>query len=315
MTKLVQDLDKLKIFVTVAEKGKINQAAHILHLTQPSISRAIQKLEDSFGAVLFTRSREGVQLTKAGRLLYEQASAMLHKLEDVQAQAQHMDEILAGHLTVGTYETLAEYLWPDFLMHFHREHPHLQISLKTSLSKNPLSDLMGGRIDLLVDAEPNLKSAVVSWPLYTDKFAFYIAADNKLAAASENSTSFKSSAKTDELTQMPIIYVRQTPDENGLAIEDHFEKIGLRFAREYCFDSFSTAKRMAIKGLGLVVLPMRLAEEDERKKGLRRVTGSGLPQDSFGRHTIYATVNETHAKDVRLKKIITQLKNHFSTRK
>jgi DNA-binding transcriptional LysR family regulator len=292
MSKLWQDLDKIMAFVTVAEKGKINKAAETLHLTQPSITRSIQKLEDSFGTPLFVRSREGVKLTPAGELLYAKASKFLLSVEDVRLQAQNIDEEVAGHLVVGTYESLAEYLWPDFLMSLAQTYPALHLSLKTG--NTHVADLIAGRIQLLVDAEPDVRASMTSWPLYSDKFCFY-----------------GTGPFTKLTTDTNVIYVSSARDEKGLTIQDHLARGGLEFAREYCFDSFSTAKRMAIRGLGVAVLPLRLAEEDERKKIIRRISVSGFGSDGFGRHTICATVSAENEKDVRLKRLIALLKKHL----
>ncbi len=300
MKKLAQELDKIAVFVTVAEKGKINEASELLHLTQPSVSRSIQKLEEAFGVEVFTRSRDGVRLTQAGSLLYEAASRMLRELDDIQIRAQSINHDFAGNLTVGTYESLAEYLWPDFLMDFQSKHPALHLSVKTNFYQDPLADLVSGRVDLLVDAEPQVKTSLISWPLYSDKFSFFVspAFGNKRISPSE-------------ATAENIIFVQKAFDENRLTIDDHLQQAGYRFARQYCFDSFSTVKRLCIKGMGIAVLPKRLAEYDVKQKLIKPISLKGFSTDGFGRHSICATVVSENGKDLRLKKLIALLKSHL----
>jgi DNA-binding transcriptional LysR family regulator len=298
--KLWQELDKLQVFVTVAEKGKINQASDALGLTQPSITRSIQKLEQAFGVPLFARSRDGVKLTLAGTLLFERSMRFLRELEDIQARAQHSLYELAGSLTVGTYESLAEYLWPDFLVFLQKEHPHLLLTVTANRQRDPVQDLLAGRIDMLVDAEPQIHSAVASWPIYSDKFNFYVSAIH----AEEDFTPAWAS-------EHALLYVQGAFDEDRFTIEDHVEKSAYRFARQCRFDSFSTAKRLAAKGMGVAILPMRLAEEDEHNRLIKRVQLKGFSASGFGKHTIYATVERGNEREPRAKKIISLLKDHL----
>lgn len=300
MARLAEELDKLRVLVAVADKGKINEAAETLHLTQPSVSRSIQKLEEAYGAEIFVRGRDGVKLTRAGALLYERAARLMRELEDIQARARHVGDELNGHLTVGTYESLAEYLWPDFLLKLERLHPSFQLSVKTGLHRNPWEELEAGTIDLLVDAEPQTKASMVSWPLYHDKFAFYTSPQLKLRELTP------ALAET-----VSVIFVQKALDENRVSIAEHLERAGYRFARQYCFDSFSTAKRMAIMGTGVAVLPKRLAEDDVKRKQIRPLSLTGFPADGFGRHTICATVAAENRRDPRLKKLIDLLRGHF----
>ena len=300
MNKIWDELDKLGIFVTVAEKGKISDAAAVLNSTQPSISRAIQKLENSFECQLFVRSREGVRLTRSGKLLYDRTSTLLKELTDLKTQVQDSENKLAGNLIAGTYESLAEYLWPDFLMLLRKEVPELNLSIRTGYRSNPVDDLSAGRIDLLVDAEPQTKGGLTSWPLYSDRFAVYASTQLKLKPLNPN-----------EASEFTILYVRDAYDENRMSIENHLELSGCLFKSEYCSDSFSTVKRLAAKGMGLAVLPTRLANEDEAKKLISRVDLKGIPKEGFGKHTICATVSSQNEKEPRIRKIISLLKSHF----
>ncbi len=300
MKKFSEELDKLIIFVTVAEKGKINEGAEKLHLTQPSVTRAIQKLEEAFGSSLFIRSRAGVQLTYGGTLLYENAIRILKELGDIQVRARVEQTDLAGKLTVGTYESLAEYLWPDFLFKLQKSHPELQLSIKTGLQPNPHLDLTNEKIDLLVDAQPQTKSSLLSWPLYSDRFGFFVSASRKTGTLNQTEASTET-----------ITYVGGACDEERITIEEHLYRANYSFARTHCFDSFSTAKTLALRNMGVAVLPLKLAKADETQKLIKRFTLAGFNPEGFGRHTIYATTLEKTAKNARLKKVVALLRAHF----
>ena len=225
---------------------------------------------------------------------------MLTKLEDLRIQAQNIDHEIAGSLTVGTYDSLAEYLWPDFIITLKEKYPHLHLSIRTSQRVNPIEDLFNGKIELLVDAEPGLKEGLISWPLYSDYFGFYVANDfSNIHLTKEN------------LLKQTVMFVQQATDENGFTIIDHLDKLNLKFAHQYSFDSFSTVKRFAIKKLGIAVLPRHLAREDEEAKLIKRISLSGVSSVGFGKHTICATTLIENQKEVRIRKIISMLKTHF----
>ena len=75
-----QNLSQYKIFYEVAKAGNISKAAKELYISQPAISKAISKLEDSIGIPLFTRSSRGVQLTAEGQVLFEYAKEAFEAL-------------------------------------------------------------------------------------------------------------------------------------------------------------------------------------------------------------------------------------------
>lgn len=245
-----------------------------------------------------------MKLTPAGQLLYDHAQRALRRLEDIQLQAHYAGNPLAGRLTIGTYESLAEYLWPDFLSELAKTHPQLQLSVKTNLHHDPLADLAEGKFDLLVDAEPQVRADVVSWPIYADKFAFY----SSTRLTTEN-------YDQDSARGLPVSYCANASDQERITIESHLERAGYRFARTFAFDSFATAKQLALRGFGIAVLPTRLAEYELTNRRLKRLALKGFGVDGFGKHTICASVAREREKDVRLRKIISLLKQHLKHEK
>ena len=76
-----QNLSQYKIFYEVAKAGNISKAAKELYISQPAISKAISKLEDSLNVTLFTRSSRGVHMTPEGELLFQHTQAAFHALD------------------------------------------------------------------------------------------------------------------------------------------------------------------------------------------------------------------------------------------
>lgn len=293
---ILDHLDKLPVFLAVAEHGTALGPSKALNLSQPSITRAIQTLEHSLGYALFTRSRSGMALTEGGKIFHEYAARIVKEAQDGAERGAHALDEMSGRITIGTFETLADYLWPDFLAKAQKEFPRLQISLKTNSQHEHKRNLENGTLDLLVDAEPRELSGLTQWFLYADKFGFFsgskIGEELDPAAASA----------------YPILTVRGIFDEHDLTLEEHLRRRGFYFPREMSFDSFTTVKKMTAKGLGIGILPVRLAAEEGK---LHTVRFAGFPQN-FGTHRIYATVSSFREKDKRVKALVSLLKRQLS---
>ena len=81
---------QLRYFVTVARERNFTRAAEKLHIAQPPLSRQIQQLEDEVGIALFDRGSRPLALTEAGRLLFEQATQVLDRMDEMKAMMQRL---------------------------------------------------------------------------------------------------------------------------------------------------------------------------------------------------------------------------------
>ena len=104
-----QNLSQYKIFYEVAKAGNISKAAKELYISQPAISKAISKLEDSLGLSLFTRSSRGVQLTSEGEILFEHTREAFDALDRGEQELKRIQEFDIGHLRIGVSNTLCKH--------------------------------------------------------------------------------------------------------------------------------------------------------------------------------------------------------------
>lgn len=86
---------------TIADEGSISKAAQKLYLSQPSLSHCVQRIEESLGAKLFTRSPTGLTLTYVGERYYSVATEILHIYSDFQQEVGEMKSLRSGRITVG----------------------------------------------------------------------------------------------------------------------------------------------------------------------------------------------------------------------
>lgn len=154
-----QNLSSYRIFYTVANTGNISKAAKELFISQPAISKSIQKLEESVGCKLFSRSSRGVVLTDEGKLLYDHVSSAFETLTSGEEKLRRSIELGVGHLKIGVSATLCKYMLLPYLKEFIRRNPHISISITCQSTNETLRLLEDNKIDIgLIGKPDNLKN-------------------------------------------------------------------------------------------------------------------------------------------------------------
>ncbi len=146
------DFDQLKNFLLVAELGNFTRAANQLQLSQSTLSRAIQRLEDELGHSLFERRARSVVLTDAGVLLQSRVKQILTILEDTQAEIA--DDGQHGRIRIGAIPTIAPYFLPDLLRKFATAYPLANMLVQEETTDNLLRRCKDGDVDFAILALP-----------------------------------------------------------------------------------------------------------------------------------------------------------------
>jgi DNA-binding transcriptional LysR family regulator len=305
MDKLSPHLEKLVVFEAACRHGTLQSAAKELRVTQPSVSRSIQTLEEALSVRLLHKGRRGVQPTTAGLKLLKYANKVLLGAKDVIQSLKSNSDDISGIVTIGTYESLAEYLWPDFIIEIQKQFPFLNLNLKTNSEKEHFRALEDATVDMVVDAEPMQRDGFVSWVLYKDYFSLFTI--HHL---------LRRKIKTGNDHALPLIYVPTATDISGKSlralINDQFENA---FQQEIQLDSFSTVKRFVSKGVGVGALPLRLASLELEKQEIEPFIPSGVKHSlTFGEHRICATVLDKRSDDARLKAIVNLMRKFLKTK-
>lgn len=140
-------LDRLQWFLAVAEAGGFTAAAQRLDINKTVLSQQIAKLENELGGALFTRTTRRVELTEAGRRLFDESAPLLRDLETSVAQFGDANIEPSGTLRITAPVDYATNVLGPALAAFHREHPRLQVDL---IATDDVLDLVGERIDIAV---------------------------------------------------------------------------------------------------------------------------------------------------------------------
>ncbi len=142
------DLTRLQVFLYAAETLSFSEAAQRLHLSQPTISHHIKKLEDEIGSPLFDRSSNEITLTAAGRLLVPHARKLLRDAMGIQQMMDSMEDRVIGSLRIACSTTTGKYILPKFAGRFLNRHPGVTIRINRCTRTNVVPTLLGEDADL-----------------------------------------------------------------------------------------------------------------------------------------------------------------------
>lgn len=146
------DLDQLRYFLRIAERQSFTRAAADLGISQPALSRSVQKLEEELGQPVFERRTRSVALTDSGALLQARAHQVLSIIEDTKAEIT--DDGHSGRVRVGAIPTIAPYFLPEVLRKFSREFPKASLIVQENTTDALLRGCTQGEIDLAIVALP-----------------------------------------------------------------------------------------------------------------------------------------------------------------
>jgi DNA-binding transcriptional LysR family regulator len=141
-------LDQLRIFVAVAERQHVTQAARALNVAQSAASHAIAALEARHDTKLFNRIGRHIALTEAGRVFLAEARAVLARAEAAELALSEFGTLKRGTLCVQASQTIASYWLPRYLVAFRQAYPQIQIKLAIGNSAQVAAAVEAGLADL-----------------------------------------------------------------------------------------------------------------------------------------------------------------------
>ena len=239
-------LKQLKYLCAVAEHRHFSKAAASCHVTQSTLSAAIQELESQLGAVIFERNKKSVLITPLGEKLLIQARRILGDVEDFVSVAKAHDEDLAGDLRLGVIPTIGPFLLPAILSDLRKSYGKLKLYLKEEMSEQLVQQLQQGKLDLLILAFPYPLPDMETVSLFSDEFLLCLPPGHSLEKFEK--------VKQRQLKGESILLL-----EEGHCLRDHaLEACKLDTANAdlvYQGTSLHTLVQMVANGLGMTLLP------------------------------------------------------------
>jgi LysR family hydrogen peroxide-inducible transcriptional activator len=245
------NLRDLQYLVALAETGHFGEAAARCHVSQPTLSAQIKKLEEYLGVPLFERQPRKVSLTEAGRRIVERARRITREAEDIRELARASRDPLSGKLRVGLIPTIAPYLLPRVAVKLHRKLPKLSLMLYEYQTAVLLQKLNDGELDLAILALPADTGGLETRSLFAESFVVAMPRKHALTA--------RKRLKPADLAGEKILLL-----EEGHCLRDQALEVcgtvAISEEQDFRATSLETLRQMVASGLGITLLP-RLAAE------------------------------------------------------
>ena len=236
--------------MALAETRHFSRAAQRCHVSQPTLSAQLKKLEDYLGVMLIERRPRDVALTAAGIAVVERARCMLRDAEDIRALARASQDPLGGQLKIGLIPTLAPYLLPRITPRLKRALPRLQLMLHEHQTVPLVARVVGGELDLALLALPVDTQGLETRSLFAE--AFLVAMPDRHPLATRRRL------KPADLAGEKLLLL-----EDGHCLRDQAlevcRKVGTE-EQDFGATSLETLRQMVAAGLGFTLLPRLSAE-------------------------------------------------------
>lgn len=262
MKTLVSRDNQLRVFVAVAKANSLREAAEILAVTQPALSKQIRALELALGTKLFLRHGRGMQLTPDGHALFLKVEPLLNSLDATFAHSGHQSQH-GGTLRIATVQTLIAYFIPELSRQLLAIYPDTHLTIHCDSSANVVESVERGKADIGFVYETAVDVPdLISEPLFEERLALYMRAEKDADAIALTDMA----ALKLILPPKPYALRRMVERALGSSVQPYIE----------C-DSLELSLRLVLISDGVTVLPESLPRDMVEDRGLRREPLTAIP--------------------------------------
>jgi DNA-binding transcriptional LysR family regulator len=246
------ELTELRVFLKVAAERSFSRAAMKLHRTQPAVSQAVRRLEESVGERLFDRATKDATLTDAGRLLRDYADRLLRLSEEAEAAVKELRDLRRGRVLIGVNEASVHVVLP-LIQRFHDAHPLVHVDVRRIPARQIGAEVAQGSLDFGVltfhPAEPRLNAIVLGH----DELVMLVHPSHTLAQAKEVTLA--------ECGRQTVI-AHNDPSHVRDRVLRLFEQHHIPANILVSLPSLEGIKRAVALKMGVALLPRRCAESE-----------------------------------------------------
>lgn len=236
----------LTYFIEVAKSSNLSRASESLGISQPSLTLAMRRLEETVGAPLLVRHKRGVTLTKAGEQLLAHARELMQRWETIKSSALASMHDVQGAITIGCHPSVALYSLPVFLPALMAEHPKLEVRLKHDLSRRITESVISLKVDIGISVNPVRHPDLVINKLDDDTISLWCK-DPKQS--------------TKQLADGSAIILCDPEMTQAQAILAQLKKSGLQYGRLLSTSNLEIIASLCKHDGGIGILPARIAAE------------------------------------------------------
>lgn len=290
-------LSSYRIFNAVAEAGNLSKAAKDLFISQPAISKAVSKLEQSLSVKLFTRNSRGVKLTEEGALLYEYTCSAFESLRQGEESIKKIHSLGIGHIKIGVSTTLCKYLLLPYLQNFIETYPHIKVTIECRSTFETLAQLEEGKLDIGLIGKPSQTRSIDFFPLKSIQDTF-VASPTYLENLTEREPSVATGSK--QLLQRANLMLLDEKNITRLYLEDYFSKHDIHTGQTLEVSNMDLLIEFSKIGLGVGCVIREFVEKELEEGSLVELS----PTPSLAKRTVGFAYNKIAAQSDSVKRFI-----------
>lgn len=258
------NLDQLEAIVAVVDYGSYAAAADVLRISQPSLTRRIQRCEAELGLALFVRVGRRMQVTDAGRSVLGPARRMLREAGGLRALVAAQHELTTGTLRIGALPSLVATHVPELVARFHTAHPDVRIEVTGAADSAELLEALElGRIEIGVAdvdaAGPGIDVRLLEEQAFAVVLPGIAAADDPDADGANRDGAEPAVVTADELRAHSLVTLPRGTSMRTVT-DEAYARLGVTPPRVIVTTQRDALTRFATAGVGLTVVPERLAD-------------------------------------------------------
>ena len=251
-------LTELRYIVALQQTGHFGKAADRCHVSQPTLSIAVKKLEDELEVAIFERNRNQVRATPLGLKIIQQAQAVLEQAHHIRELADQGKDPLGSRLSVGSIFTVGPYLFPYFVPELRKLAPNMPLYIEESYTAVLREKLRTSELDVIIIALPFTEPDVVTQTLYEEPFVVVMPGDHRLAR--EKSISARALEKETVLLLGEGHCFRDQVLAACPGLRKSISHGDAQLQSVVEGSSLETLKHMVVSRLGITVLPLSAAQ-------------------------------------------------------
>jgi LysR family hydrogen peroxide-inducible transcriptional activator len=250
---LSMEIHQLRYFVAVAEEGSFSNAAEREHVSQPSLSQQIQKLEAELNQQLFDRLPRSVVLTEAGRSLLPYARQILSAIADAGRSVSALEHEVAGRLSVGATPSIALCVLPRLIGSFQRSYPNVTFELFEDMTDKLAQQLEDGTLDVVLASSGDNAPTLSHYSLGKEPLLMLLPEKHRLAR--------RKTIKWSDLASEKFLLLHEG---HSLSIQVRRLLVANNLNPEIVLQGAQlvTIARMVAAGLGVTVIPKMMVETE-----------------------------------------------------
>lgn len=248
------NLRDLQYLTAVAEHLHFGKAALACHVSQPTLSMQLKKLEEYLGVQLFERTNKNVMLTPTGRSITARAKSLLEEAGAIRQIARAAGNPLGGEVRLGVFPTLAPYLLPSLVPKVKAGLPDINLLLTEDKTPEIIRLLTEGRLDCALLALPAAAEGVTATALFTEPFLLAVPASHALAA--------RGTVRKQDLAPYALLLLEEGHCLREQAL-DVCHAIGIGEANNFRATSLETLRHMVAAGNAMTLIPRLAVQEND----------------------------------------------------